>query len=652
MRKTKVRAGVIVLYFVIITLSCVKTTTFNQTEKITESARFLSPGTLSPLWQTPIEDFVIDSLTVLPGSRLLVGTMAIGKDRTVRNKEFLVLNSSDGSILWRIPRKQSLEYSYTLPVIDPVVLIEERSPKEVSYRVLDLENKIVKWEKNIKGGESSSTVSQNYLIVSSPLNEKTTEVSALDLASGKQSWTQSFNFSRQESPSVLTLPETDDILIYGGQLAVVSPKEGKILWVREDIDLAAGKAIPRFDKDSLYTCDRNGVVYRLKFSDGSTVWKKQASPIDITSILASGDRVFIMSQSQSGPGGTLICVETKNGAELWRYDVPDAIHSSLYEDDISICFTSGKSFLRLDKSKGSLLLKMALPFQRIEDGRLPERIRFLADSFVIANESNIASFTLKRISKLFEHFIEPIRQYAEVEKVIQMSQGILARGNGKAPSVATVPYLPPVSRTYLDSVVSYKESVFQRTQSVLSSPTSSRFERQLATQEKITAIDADIAATKRQIQAERMQATINLAISVVNLAATVYVAILEARTKAVDVGALEQANLQLRIANENYLKLFQGDYYVRPFRSMQKGSGVTLINMKTGKRSDVVASPIHYSLEYTGQSFAVDFENKRLYVSGIGLNPNFYRATKIAELGMVNIDYLPSVIAFELRLPE
>ncbi len=651
MKKATIKVGLFVL-FIIINFGCVATTTFNQADRIIESANFLRPEAQTPLWQTPIDDLVIDSLTVLPGNRLLVSTMAIGKDRKVLNKEFLVLNGSDGSILWRIPKKQPLEYSYALPVIDPVVLIEERSPNEVSYRVLDLENKVAKWEKQVKGGKASFAVSQNSFIISSPAGEKTANISSLDLMSGKQNWTQSLSWNGGELPAALLLPERDEIFIYGGLIAVVAPKDGRILWVRNDLDIAADKAMPRFEKDSLYVCSTNGVVYRLKFSDGSTIWKKEVSGSDITSILASGERVFIMSQSRSSPAGALTCIENKGGGELWTFDVPDSFQSSLYEDDISICFISGNSLIRVDKAKGSQLLKMILPFQELEAGRLPERVRFFANSIVIANECNVTSFTLKRANKIFEHFIEPIRQYFEVQKVIQMSQSILDRKSGKASSSPTLPYLAPVSRTYLDSVTSYKESVFQRTQSVFSSSGSSSLDRQLASQERIGALNAEIAATRRQISAERTQATLNFAISVVNLAAAIYMAKLEARAKAIDVGALEQANLQLRIANENYLKLFQGDYYVRPFRSMLKGSGISLINMRTGKRSDIAVSPVNYSLEYTGQAFAIDFQNKKLYASGIGLNSNFYRTTRIAELGMVNIDYLPSVIAFELRLPD
>jgi len=143
-----------------------------------------------------------------------------------------------------------------------------------------------------------------------------------------------------------------------------------------------------------------------------------------------------------------------------------------------------------------------------------------------------------------------------------------------------------------------------------------------------------------------------LAISIVNLATTIIVARLEARMKAVDIGALEQAKFQLRIAGENYSKLFQGVYYVRPYRSMTKGSGITMINTVSGERTDYVVSPLNYSLEYTGQMYAVDFENNRMYISGIGLDPKFYRAIEIVELGKKNIDYLPSVMAFELKRPQ
>ena len=152
MKRIRLAAAVCVAFFIFLTSSCIRTVTYDETKKIAESADYIRPQGQIPLWQTPLDDMVIESMTILPGNKLMVSTSALGKDRTLRNKEFLILDSSKGSILWRIPKKASIEYTYTLPVIEPIVIIEERSPKEVFYQALGPDCKSVQWEKRIKGG--------------------------------------------------------------------------------------------------------------------------------------------------------------------------------------------------------------------------------------------------------------------------------------------------------------------------------------------------------------------------------------------------------------------------------------------------------------------------------------------------------------------
>lgn len=651
MKRIRLAAAICVAFFIFLTSSCIKTITYDETEKIAESADFIRPQGQIPLWQTPLDDMVVESMTILPGNKLMVSTSALGKDRTLRNKEFLILDSSKGSILWRIPKKASIEYSYTLLVIEPIVIIEERSPKQVFYQALGPDYKSVQWEKRIKGGMGSSAVSQDDLIISSQRDEKTVDITAINMMNGGQKWIRSIPFSGKEIPSLLTLPEAEEILVYGGVLAAISPRNGQILWTRRNISVAPDKAFPRIEGDSLYAADKSGIIYRLKLSDGSTTWDRKVQGSNVTTILASGEKVFIVSQGRSSTNSIISCIESKSGTILWRYDAPDFLHSSLYEDETSLNFTAGNNFIKLNKTKGTPLVKMTLPFENFEKANLPERIRLTAKSIIIANESNIASFTLRRLRNLFEHYVESIREYAEVQRLMQLSQRAIKGGVQVGPA-PTIPSLPPVSRTYLDSVISYKKSVFQRTASVFSSPRSSTLSRQLASQERIGALQSEIGALKRQHRAERRRANLELAISLVNVVATIIVARLEARMKAVDIGALEQAKFQLRIAAENYSKLFQGVYYVRPYRSMTKGSGITMINTVSGERTDYAVSPLNYSLEYTGQMYAVDFENNRMYISGIGLDPKFYRPIEIVELGKKNIDYLPSVMAFELKRPQ
>jgi hypothetical protein len=651
MKWIRLAVAICIVFFIFLTSNCIKTVSFDETKKIAESADYIRPQGQIPLWQTPLDDMVIESMTVLPGNKLMVSTSALGKDRTLRNKEFLILDSSKGSILWRIPKKASIEYTYTLPVIEPIVIIEERSPKKILYQALGPDYKSVRWEKRIKGGTGSSAVSQGDLIISSQRDEKTMEIIALNLMNGKQKWMQSIPFSGQEIPSLLTLPEAEEILVYGGVLAAISPRNGQILWTRRNISVAPDKAFPRIEGDSLYAADKFGVIFKLKLLDGSTAWDRKVQGSNVTTILASGEKIFIVSQGRSSTNSIISCIESKNGTILWQYDAQDSLHSLLYEDEASLNFTAGNNFIKLDKTKGTSLIKMTLPFENFEKANLPERIRLTSKSIIIANESNIVSFTLRRLSNLFEHHIESIREYAEVQRLIQLNQRAMIGGVQVGPA-PTIPSLPPVSRTYLDSVISHRKVVFQRTASVFSSPRSSNLSRQLASQERIGTLQSEIGALKRQHRAERRRANLELTISIVNLAATIIVARLEARMKAVDIGALEQAKFQLKIAGENYSKLFQGVYYVRPYRSMIKGSGITMINTISGERTDYVVSPLNYSLEYTGQAYAVDFENNRIYISGIGLDPKFYKSIEIVELGKKNIDYLPSVMAFELKLPQ
>lgn len=649
--KTTLRYIVTWLVLFAFTLSGCATATFNWTEGIQQSAEYLRPNATRPLWQTPLDDMVIDSMIMLGGGRLLVSTATLGRDRTLKNKEFLVLDTASGTILWRIPKETAWKHTYTVPITDPVILIEDRSPEGISYKAVDIENKAVLWEKKIKDATSLTAYSGNYLIISSREDKEKSTLRAIDLEKGQQVWSRSVASGIEGPPSVLSVPGRDDILAYGANVALVSLKDGGDIWINKNVPVKADTALPRIYKGSVFLSGEKGNIYRLKLSDGSIQWKGEVQGDNVITILVSGSRLFVVGKTLRSGRVILTCLNSKSGKKLWAYDYIGSLNSTLYEDERALTFVAGKNLVKLDKTKGTPFVEMALPFERLEEDRLPERIVLTPKGIVVANESNIASFTLRRNNNIYWRSVESIREYSETRKLLRATKQVVQQGQGQIASAPEIPSLPPVSRTYLDSVTSYRKSVFQRTSSVLSSPRSSSLSRQMAHEERIGALQSEMGALKRQHKAESRQAEINFALTAANLAVTLYSAYMEARAKAIDVGALEQAKYQLRTASENYSKLFVDRYYVRPYRSMTKGTGISIVNIITGEQKDMIVSPLNYSLEFTGQSFFLDVENETLFVSGIGLDPALYRKTEIEELGLVNIDYLPSVMAFKVKLP-
>jgi hypothetical protein len=202
--------------------------------------------------------------------------------------------------------------------------------------------------------------------------------------------------------------------------------------------------------------------------------------------------------------------------------------------------------------------------------------------------------------------------------------------------------------------------VYASTESTLRSPQSSPAER-------FAALDRREMAASSSLAAGQAQATMQLAQAGAQFGAAVGAAIGAATRAMAAEGLATFVKERFRIVERqtgqsiaNHQFSLGGGYYIRPVRG--DGWGLAIIDLASGKRADIVATPPSRSMRNAVTAnlpaFALDPRTKRLVVKGLGLDAAQYVPYQIDDIPTVDqstwgwILPYPSVLDYDLtKLP-
>jgi len=120
---------------------------------------------------------------------------------------------------------------------------------------------------------------------------------------------------------------------------------------------------------------------------------------------------------------------------------------------------------------------------------------------------------------------------------------------------------------------------------------------------------------------ERTQASLHLALAAVNAVG----AIMAGLQQAANLGLVTRINMEMSSAMNMQKICFQGDYHLRPF--IHRGLGVTLVNLESGLRSDLIYGPYVRAIDDFGldlPTFTIDPHQNTLVLVGPGLKTENY----------------------------
>jgi outer membrane protein assembly factor BamB len=190
------------------------------------------------------------------------------------------------------------------------------------------------------------------------------KVYCVDVATGKKLWDFRTNGHTESSPCVVG--RRVYIGAGGDGLYCLDGLTGAELWHFQGPHVDAKPAVERgrvYAGSGYDTYE----VFCLDASTGKLVWRLPVELPSFGSPTVNGERVFFgigngnLLQSSAIPAGALLCVNTENGKELWRYQVPDGVHARPVVRGRDLYFTSRDyNCYCLDEEDGVLRWKQNL----------------------------------------------------------------------------------------------------------------------------------------------------------------------------------------------------------------------------------------------------------------------------------------------------
>lgn len=152
------------------------------------------------------------------------------------------------------------------------------------------------------------------------------DISAYDLKTGRQLWSDSLSTARQNSILGAVAnpgrPAVSNGVVYAvgnaGRMFATSQKDGERLW---NLTLASTEA-PWPAGNMVYVVDKTGRAVALSRADGSVVWLKQLPESGVwNGPVMAGDKLWLVSVS-----GKLVGLNPQNGEIVSQKDIDSRIH--------------------------------------------------------------------------------------------------------------------------------------------------------------------------------------------------------------------------------------------------------------------------------------------------------------------------------------
>lgn len=628
-------------------------------DKTAAIARKLNKNHPQTKWETVFTSEGADFISFLDNKRVLVGTVESGSYLGVpRHGDIKLFNAASGEQIWSAGRDGLKSGQYVLLTTEPLIVLVGRDDDVTEFSAYDPASGSKQWKHRVKAPDSFIVTNGLSRIISLSASGDSKKIEALDINTGKITWDHNLSvdsFSK-DMPAVLTQGE-EGVFAAGKKIIGFAEKDGSIIWSKDHPALAAKDRSVNYTPEGILVYNSQAMAL-LKAKDGSTRWESSLKIWRIrcgTVLNKKVYRVITRKKNAVKTSSDIIqALSSKNGKVIWSKRISGEVVSSLYMEKDILAFTTDKAVYGLSAATGKQCLRN--PFSKsfisgcphsAKTLIRPDIIMFRSARFYVAREmSGIGAYAFPSGKKLWEQMnynykrrgYSPDRLYT-----------ILARNlRQKTPQQPLGPVARPVfgSRsnspsTFIQSAQRRYESDKQRTSAVLSNRYATRGDRSSAHRQR--AMNARLMAAQQQVDMamSRMQAAGDLLVAVVGLQG----AIKNALKIATIQGVISRKYMELRRFMSLQQACFQGKYYVWPF--YEQGRGVTLVDLDTGKRNDLLFSPHVDALQIFGvdlPTFCIGPDGKTLVMVGVGMNPARYEKYVKWKYRMPK----PSVLAYDV----
>jgi outer membrane protein assembly factor BamB len=577
-----------------------------------------------PLAQTPLKAQEVDILQWVSPTECLVGTIELGGIAAVwsyNDSEFILIDGETGKAKWALPRKTSKESTRFVVAVDPVIIIKGINQKNAWYHAVDKTNGNELWSHEVSSPEESLLIWGKglFLLVSS--GERTIDVTALDVKSGKTVWEKTIeDIVHPQSVAPGLTVDGDGLILASSKVIKLALADGRVVWNTPASEDKAASILVSL-KDSVFVAKGNTVT-KIDARTGAMQWMTKIKAGNVKNVIAQPTGVYVVAGSTvKGATDDWICaLKNTTGKELWSVEFEGPVWSNLILDNSAVYATGLTNIYAIKSSTGAVKFRSPLPDELNMGTGLPDILQFVGPNIIIARESGVAAVG-KDGKLIFKQALPEGHAFTYDYLANKYAEGLA--------SVNRNPAIASVMKT-----ANLNAALF-RAASPLAGYNS---------YQKSQASYSD----------QRLDAQVQFGAAIISSVGAI--------AGTLDVWALNtQIDIFRRIMIHSigtHLSSIQGGYYARPF--YRNGWYLAVVNLKTGGRADLLMSPVNEGLRYNAlnlPSYSIDSSSTRIVIKGIESDPSkwttyqklgIYRFWSPAHLGkMWTIPY-PSILTYNI----
>jgi outer membrane protein assembly factor BamB len=534
------------------------------------------------LWKIPLGPESIQEMRLLSPGKLFVALKRT--DSAISNKDYLLVDTDTGKVLWRYSREEKGAYSTVLATGKIILFAAERGKSTTLTAIGTGEGKVL-WTLS---SNSSAPVyfpfPEDRLLIAVERDAARVKLSAHDLNSGMAVWSRDFRVKDSDRLPMPVVVQNGIVHFYGGT-EMLSVRDGKTVWERDDLRLSPKSPPAQLLEGSLVLIDEAATLHVINANSGKgRVTAGLEKGIDFTNISPFRDMIYLRGTAgeQDPRRYKIIALRSSDGRSVWSYADSEPSVSNLVEENNRLFFGTPTTLVALNLSDGKQLFRAVAS----STGRsYPVHIRPVRDKIVFISEVMIAAFDPVTGKKQYSQGVTPIADLEGLDRLIKMSQNALAgrsaQGNGSSLSNWNS---QEAARYQNLSRQSYQrnDNLQGRMQS-----DSSKFHSQLAFQFAMMDLGASLGEMAKAAAIQNELAT-------------------ELFLRSVILSAYDAAE--------------EADYVFRPNKK-DEFAGVSIVHLPTGEKRHFNLSPAY---EDYGIWNLIDFKKGVIYHHGLGLDPADY----------------------------
>jgi outer membrane protein assembly factor BamB len=551
----------------------------------------------------------------------------------------MLLNAVNGETVWTLSRAS---FGYPLQVLatDPVILLQGGG----KCVALNPKDGILVWERAWSGAGPLLLPDGEHIVL---LTQKKSFVSlsAVNVKDGNEVWSASVeNYPPAKDVALKAETAGQAVLLVGPEIVAISAKAGQTLWRKPFPGNFGTTAAAIGLGDDLYFIDGASIT-RSDPASGNAVWRQDFPRNAVRNLSMSGTSVFVLLREGGSDGSreTIQALERNTGKPLWKYALAEQTQSAMTIQEGRIYVTTVSQLIGIDASSGSLVFQGAIPPNLQARRLLSDVLRITEDKIIVARETGVMAVRKQDGTLLYAESVvggAPFTYDYTMHKLnhaLESATPLKKRGEFHEQTLASF------SSVQYHAALAHQGAVYQRDLAMAR-------ENRAVENLNPSASDRQSGMVRGNVDAYSQLAYASLATWAASNAE------FQSKLRADRTGIM---SAEISQAVQSQANSLQDDFYIRPRYELDRGWSLVLVNLKTGKRAEILLSPDNDPLARSAPNlpaFSIDPSGSRIVSKGLGLDPArfetykkwVYAPSRGTMLPAVNwkIPY-PSVLSFD-----